>query len=199
MKRWRRPLILIVILLLAGAVVNVAVAWGCAITGQVLEAKGKGQSQTTFPRLRFPQVSGTESWPATMLNDSVTWFGSDQARYLSWDADQSWSLTVFRAGWPLRSVVSYSGWRHSKTTASSQFLPETPSLPVNCLGYSADLPLRPRSWPFLLNTLLYAAIVALPLFFPLRRHIRRRRGHCPRCNYDLEGINGPCPECGATR
>jgi hypothetical protein len=53
---------------------------------------------------------------------------------------------------------------------------------------------------FLLNTLFYAAILALPLsFFPLRRRLRARRGRCPKCNYDLAGLAGPCPECGAAR
>lgn len=33
----------------------------------------------------------------------------------------------------------------------------------------------------------------------LRRELRRRRGHCPRCGYTLSGLPAPgvCPECGA--
>ena len=66
------------------------------------------------------------------------------------------------------------------------------------------LPLRPIFPGFLLNTLFYAvvvgAILALPLtFIPLRRRLRARRGRCPKCNYDLAGLEGPCPECGAPR
>ncbi|MFG0284780.1 MAG: hypothetical protein ACF8R7_10205, partial [Phycisphaerales bacterium JB039] len=50
------------------------------------------------------------------------------------------------------------------------------------------------------NTLFYAVILALPLtFLPLRRRLRARRGRCPKCNYDLAGLAGPCPECGTER
>jgi hypothetical protein len=61
------------------------------------------------------------------------------------------------------------------------------------------LPLRPI-WPgFLFNTLIYAAALWGLLFTPgvLRRTVRRRRGRCTRCAYDLRGIeHDVCPECG---
>jgi len=65
------------------------------------------------------------------------------------------------------------------------------------------LPLRPI-WPGLvLNTLLYALVLWL-LYrgsFVLRRHIRRKRGRCPKCGYDLRGQlpGAGCPECGWNR
>jgi hypothetical protein len=31
----------------------------------------------------------------------------------------------------------------------------------------------------------------------LRRHVRRRRGNCVQCGYDLRGAGATCPECGA--
>ena len=56
---------------------------------------------------------------------------------------------------------------------------------------------------FAINTLFYAALLALPLsFFPIRRRLRARRGRCPKCGYDRTGLSdpaAPCPECGATR
>ena len=62
------------------------------------------------------------------------------------------------------------------------------------------LPLDAVPDGFAVNTLFYAAILALPLsIFPLRRRLRARRGRCPKCNYDLAGLAGPCPECGTER
>jgi hypothetical protein len=64
--------------------------------------------------------------------------------------------------------------------------------------YLAEL--RPW-WPgFLLNTLIYAAATWLLLFVGVRhgvRFVRRRRGRCPRCGYELaKGKLSACPECG---
>ncbi len=63
------------------------------------------------------------------------------------------------------------------------------------------LPLLPL-WPgFPINTLFYASLLWLliPGPFVLRRLIRRRRGLCPACGYDLRhGEHEACPECGLT-
>ena len=71
--------------------------------------------------------------------------------------------------------------------------------------YPHALPLRPI-WPdFAINTVFYAAILWLLTFGPFtaRRLIRRKRGHCIKCGYDLRGTSGGggevCPECGAQR
>ncbi len=55
-------------------------------------------------------------------------------------------------------------------------------------------------WPaFIANTFFYAGILWLliPGPFALRRLIRRRRGLCPGCAYDLRHAqHEACPECG---
>ncbi|MCZ6736067.1 MAG: hypothetical protein O7C65_09780 [Planctomycetota bacterium] len=67
---------------------------------------------------------------------------------------------------------------------------------------SQGLPLRPI-WPgFAINTLFYAAILWLPIRgpFALRRLIRRERGLCVVCGYDLRHADhDACPECGWRR
>jgi hypothetical protein len=61
------------------------------------------------------------------------------------------------------------------------------------------LPARPL-WPGLAaDTLIWAALIWLALLaMTARRRLRRRRGRCVRCGYDLRGAaHDQCPECGA--
>ena len=61
------------------------------------------------------------------------------------------------------------------------------------------VPLAPH-WPgFALDTLFYGTLVFLLWSAPgvVRRRVRKRRGRCPACGYDLRASSGgPCPECG---
>ena len=74
------------------------------------------------------------------------------------------------------------------------------------VGKDDYLPLR-LLWPgFAINTIFYAAILWLLTLGPfnVRRFIRRKRGRCIKCGYDLRGHSRTnsggevCPECGAT-
>lgn len=74
------------------------------------------------------------------------------------------------------------------------------STPTTTAFARAALPLRPV-WPgFAVNTLLIAACLALLVHGarPIRPLIRRYRGKCPACGYELAGLadGAPCPECG---
>ncbi|UCD74193.1 MAG: hypothetical protein JSV91_10430 [Phycisphaerales bacterium] len=73
-------------------------------------------------------------------------------------------------------------------------------LPQNPDFYSAlVLPCRPM-WPgFVINTLIYAAVLWLLLrgLPAVRRAVRAFNGRCTNCGYDLRGTPGTaCPECG---
>ena len=62
--------------------------------------------------------------------------------------------------------------------------------------------MRPLWTGFLANVIFYAAILWLLSLTPyaLRRSIRRKRGHCINCGYDLRGdLSSGCPECGWRR
>ena len=64
------------------------------------------------------------------------------------------------------------------------------------------LPLRPLWRGFAINTVFYGVLLWMLWLSPFaaRRLIRRKRGHCIKCGYDLRGTSGGvCPECGWRR
>ena len=107
-------------------------------------------------------------------------------------------------GWPLRCLASESvprpagGWRMSGRLQGISLKPWT----AKRRDFASDqrvLPLRPM-WPgFVLNTLIFgcAMWMLMMMCVLIRSAIRRRRGRCGACGYDLRGSDdGLCPECG---
>ena len=135
-----------------------------------------------------------------------------------WANDDSWGPFIVRVyegrGWPL---LALSCFHETSPAAIAQFTskakgtfltPEgailtglTPARSVRGFLVPRALPLRPI-WPgFAVNTIFYAAILWLLTLAPftLRRVIRRKRGHCIKCGYDLRGTEHEvCPECGVS-
>jgi hypothetical protein len=116
--------------------------------------------------------------------------------------DEDWR-EVQATGWPLIAMASESGlapnFAHEHRYGIR--LPwENENSPMWVRTYAATLPLRPLFPNFLFDTLLFAASWLALLLIPgaLRRALRKRRNHCPNCNYDLRATPPPqpCPECG---
>jgi hypothetical protein len=113
----------------------------------------------------------------------------------------SWNRT--EAGWPLRcwwgADIYFGDPENNNDRNERQHLLSLSSEWSDRLGVE-ELPTGIMPWPFVANTLMYAALpIALWLTFgPLRRWRRRRAGHCTRCNYNRAGLatEAPCPECG---
>ncbi len=171
----RRRLLIAAIFLLAGAVVNVAVAWGCALWSPVLKTEtmdevprwarhrawGIGWSAISQP---FPTGSSTTieaGFPLACVGGEYIWmphggFGGYDTRFLiGWERGERW--------------------------------PKPPR----------PFPWRPLWVGFAVNTLFYAAVLWLliPGPFALRRLIRASRGRCPACGYP-RGDSSICSECG---
>ncbi len=218
MKRWRRPAILIAAVLLAGAVVNVAVAWGIAGTEPPIRISyeaGVDLEGGAWP------VAVPVDWPQPLMRwDVVSRAGEGGARTRVWwhtdyraEFGPSYVAIEYSAGWPALSLRRLHAAEHEWIAADgdeSELTREAP-IPTLLRGLAAPeplarrlvnsdghLPLAPILPGFILNTAFYAAILAAPLIvFPVRRWRRRQRGRCMRCGYEGGGLaDNPCPECG---
>ena len=214
----KRFLFTIMLSLFLGAVVNVAVAWGCAAWPR------SGRLQWY---LHEDHVSTRErSWLARsgcVPRDDYHWersslklTGLTETLVLE-EWDMPWRrgpgricARMMSAGWPMRA---FSGGDLSpRYDPSTGDWGERRLRGAVRLGYTSSpgqphlaglLPLRPICPEFLVNTLFYAGLLWLliPGPFLMRRHIRRRRGRCVKCGYDLRGAlpGAGCPECGWRR
>ena len=200
----KRRLLIIAIFLLLGAVVNVAVAWGCALgldLSSAIMATGTdgpdGLGDTWVIRVwtrtgsvrvsshRFVGVHSSDT-TATELVPAWTGFGVPLPQYVS-RTELYESRFADAWGWPLLSM-----WHQTDKAFSPQ---KTIRAGVPVAG--RILPLRPL-WPgFAVNTLLYATLLWLLIPGPLdlRRFLRLRRGLCPKCAYPM-GESDVCTECG---
>ena len=218
----------IVLFLLLGAIINVAVAWGCA----AWSTRPPDQSpEDFFPTLKY---WGEFDADRTLL-ESLGWNGREEtpdAEYILFAMASAAPGLVYRelaessrskdpnfegyvistdvayetlAGWPylaLRGVRWNQAQRGEPDRWVDHMLIETP-LQADILSGrdSRSLPFRP-TWPgFAINTILYAFLgwLLVSALFQLRRSIRRKHGACIKCRYDLRHAeHAVCPECGAT-
>ncbi|MEE9128823.1 MAG: hypothetical protein V3T84_02310 [Phycisphaerales bacterium] len=197
----RRRLFKLVVFLLLGAVVNVAVAWGCVLW------LPKDNIVTLFEkevRQRIPP-------DVTVRSDLFFFHGLDikppgrsilmlaATEVDSRGIDSAVPLYVeLHAGWPTMSLDGTS--KMTETGVHYPFLLYLPEWFWERVEFFI-VPLRPQ-WPgFAINTVFYAAILWLPFApFAARRMIRRKRGLCIKCGYDLRGeFSAGCSECGWRR
>ncbi len=215
----KRRLLIIAVFLLAGAIVNVAVAWGC-----VLAYAGDGKRVDSWGAIEQMTDEGSEEWEYS-LHDF------DQVYYIWWlkrwgerglegvptparpawssppllqqedrDLYEDWRFVEIASGWPCLSMKCQGACKKQwpGDPAAASFATGGIRLgEISWLRVPHVLPLWPL-WPgFALNTPIYAAILWLLIRTPLalRGFIRRRRGRCPKCAYPV-GDSTTCSECG---
>jgi hypothetical protein len=222
----KRRIAKLAVFLLLGAVVNVAVAWGCALwvdRGQAKIATGRSLQGYIWV-VRRGSAHGSEFvLSVRSYGDLVASFPGEG----NWPPDliPSWSTISLEIdpagpkrygfqtqmqdarGWPMLSMRctflrawSGVGVRTRREVGGGLEMPPR-ILTSGSLSYrkARALPYIPIPLGFVVNTLSYAAFIGISITGALagRRVIRRARGHCINCGYDLRGAEHEvCPECG---
>jgi hypothetical protein len=97
-------------------------------------------------------------------------------------------------GWPMRCL---HGWKAAGPSSCGTI--DQPEWLERISAWNGDLPVTPW-WPGLVvNSVIYTSMWMTILVAPATtRHVlRRARGRCVRCGYNLRGdLDAGCPECG---
>lgn len=208
----RSRVLTMALFLLAGAVVNAVVAWGCAVALNPVAGRNEfGVSASTAPcwfyqvfsRPGATQVHSSRiaSDPAKFMAD-LAWgfsrYSLDQSEWHRSVRAPSWSRASSAAGWPVVSMHSTARVRHDELADTAVQEDIRFGIALGTVrAKPVVLPLGPL-WPgFLVDTLFYAVglwfLIRGP--FALRRFLRIRGGLCPRCAYPM-GASDACSECG---
>lgn len=207
---------LIAACVMAGGVVNVLVAWGCALLGD-FSGGAVYVRYADEPPLDAP-IRAPEGW------DIATWRELHGAG-LRWDmlSEREWigsTLILSLNGGPQRTVAHYRtgfpflalAWfgegsdvpeQDTTGVARAWWMGIDVGLAARAggvprSGIEPRLPIRP-AWPgFALNTLVYGggAFGVITSAGAIRRRRRRRYVVCVQCGYDVGGL-AVCPECGS--
>jgi hypothetical protein len=207
----KRRVIQIVVLLVLGAIVNVAVAWGCVVWApdiQRYRLSGHAVEVLGYDAPNVWPAAVPSEWPITPHQTTIyTELGLTEISASGQDAPTFDFQVVLRAGLPFRSLFNerhkhnHGVWFHG-AGFSYEAKAWHDGIPLNIPVAAKQemrhfLPVRPI-WPgFAINTIFHAAILWVLFFAPgkLRRTIRRRRGLCPACAYPI-GTSPVCTECG---
>ncbi len=205
----RRRLLTIAIFLLAGAVVNVAVAWGYALWSPSTPGSPIGSNPREDRAWFLDRVPPTRwtDWDGPYLTPDAG-PGYELIRFFAMTLDpaapKGWRVNVrrLRSGLPLVSLEGsrwFKGVYPIPPTATFRWnlnaaLEPPPELRPR---YGRLLPLRPLPTGFAVNTTFYATLLWLLtcLAIAVRRFLRLRRGLCPKCAYPM-GESSVCTECG---
>jgi hypothetical protein len=111
------------------------------------------------------------------------------------------SVQRLTAGWPLACM---EGWVTMAGSDRRERWLADPPAPARRLGAKPlrSIPLCPRAIGLAANAAFLAAAFWCVVPGPrlLRRRLRRARGRCADCGYDLAHLEQPvCPECGSAR
>ncbi len=192
----------LVVFLLLGAIVNVAVAWGLHLGSH------RDDSLEIARLFSVVMTRVANNRDDIEFSDIVdTSFGVTHRSVVFEPVVQSKSSTrlgqvIIEVGWPMRTLytTSYLYEGQPNWTPDDWTLAIVPRSKEYGSTYRPELPLRPLWLGFAVNTVLFASIswgLAL-LLVTSRDSIRRERGHCIKCGYDLRHADHrACPECGA--
>ncbi|TVQ53682.1 MAG: hypothetical protein EA377_07485 [Phycisphaerales bacterium] len=219
-RRWKRTIVIALLLFVGGALVNVAVVWGLA--AWLPQDRRFGEETIETPD-GWPAYLENLGWPAPnrAIEQTETWVGITMIEISGGDVEASWKhsgpgtdktwvmLVIRQFGIPARALRwevhgVRAGPRAMKLVEAAH---EAAGLRTgidiskgNPDGSLTErrLPLIPLLPGFLINTIFYALLLWLLFFAPFaaRRALRRKRRLCEKCAYPV-GTSPVCTECGA--
>lgn len=204
-------------ILVLGLLTTVGVAWACAAWINPVDAAiqfsmtplSDGTSEAISARVRFGHTR-LDRCRATEKRDEQG--ALRNVEVIRGRDERSETL----AGWPLRalacanpayvSIISPGRFGNMWSNPAAELthgIELSPFIPGATVGGPAwrALPYQPLWTGLVMNTLIYSLAWVALLLGPamLRRWLRRRRGLCERCGYDLRNVaHARCPECGHT-
>ncbi|HWB19252.1 MAG TPA: hypothetical protein VG711_03045 [Phycisphaerales bacterium] len=218
----RRTIFKLTLLLIIGAIINIAVAWGfCAFGEMGLLSEYYSTSDEELSWLAGAGLQYGMDREAQFIQNSTYLQMTATGMQIKWVKLTYVPDTFINMG-PLPSnflgLRLQVGWPIYSLSGVKLNLKDTPSflLTQNGLPHDQDyknvgiidlpgkftgrmLPWHPIYLGFIVNTLFYALIVWLMIYVPrsMFRERRWRRGLCPDCGYPI-GSSPTCTECGFT-
>lgn len=202
--------LLLFLWLVAGATLNVAVAWGACILSPwhhpqyFYESEDAVQNDTTATTLwqQFMPVSCQPNAWRVSAGESLGFSVCVLCGKCACEPRDP-NIVNVDAGWPVTCLRGQRWFRHrSLDDWQSVWMLDLTNTLIEPMfvndGFDCFLPWYPL-WPgFAVNTVFYAGVLWVLCCgpFTLRRMIRRRRGQCPACAYPI-GQSPVCTECGA--
>ena len=214
------------VFVLLGTIINLAVAWGCAAWSEppVFDAfltadlrRQQWQTEQRRPQLTSDQLWIVRAYRSTGLRVIVIRHQPPEHEPPEHEPPERRLLHVHRAGWPtpafegraINPKLGKAGQIIDASYVAAFPLPTKKTAPGTAAASDPMiwrsgrvLPVLPI-WPgFAINTALYAlaAMTIYGLWWIARRRIRRLRGRCLSCGYDLRrDYSTGCPECGWRR
>jgi hypothetical protein len=214
----------VIVFLLLGAILNVAVAWACAIRSETDD--GAIIEVDQWPRRVPDDWPHQPDWGRLFRGSGLTVMMSDghgpepEGRWVGDSFEGAWGLDLYRHVWfnsgvPFRSMHWCLYDMMPEGIGTLDHWPDRPhghlesglAPPRALLGrggwvFQRRLPLAVLWSGFILNTAVYAALLWLAFRCARygRWYLRIKPGRCPKCGYDLRGAPGMgCAECGWKR
>jgi len=194
----RKACVFVLVFLAGGAIVNVAVAWGCALwSPERYSEVSEGQPPQPLWWTRSPQSFEKDIEVPTV---TIQGFGT---RGIAMGADL-WGCFIREPGWPCATfqygVEILEGSKDSPWCHRAWRVPS--SMPWVEI-HRRFIPNHVLVVGFAINTIFYAAMLVILFYGPgkVRRFVRVRRGRCPACGFIIAPgtcASGLCSECGAT-
>jgi hypothetical protein len=193
----KRCVSIVAILLVLGAVINLAVAWAC---GQRAADYTKRTTHPLSPaELKWWDERAPEGFPPRPVGVADS-YGLGLTQSLLWELEPEASSNLganvarWRAGWPLRAMERSRWVQPARLIVVER---DTAHLRRAWGARRVLLPTRVL-WPgFAVNTAFYALLAgaAVAAVIAVRRVMRRKHGLCPGCGYPVGG-SPICTECG---